>query len=101
MAKTLSVVWLGDADPSQQVITQNGLTFVKGEATSVPADHADAQKLKENPMFAVNEDADPVDAEEEAEIAALKEALDAKGIRYRSNANIASLRKALADSEVE
>lgn len=97
MAKNLTVTWLGDEDPDQQVISHGGITFAKGEAVPVPVTHALAPMLKDNPMFAVDEDAEVVDAGE-AEKDALRDQLDAKGIKYRANASADALRGLLAEN---
>jgi len=100
MAKSLSVTWLGDEDPYRQIVTEAGIDFVKGQVVKVAADHKFGERLwspkfKANPMFAVDEVADEVDAGEEAEIAATKELLDGKGVKYRANASLDTLRKLL------
>lgn len=104
MAKNLTVTWLGDSDPSMQAIVEGGIAFVKGQPVKVPADHAFnglpwADKLKGNPTFAVDEEADPVDAGEEDERDAIKQTLADKGVKFRENASLESLRKMLADNE--
>lgn len=95
MAKTLKVVWLGDEDPSQQTIEDHGVTYVKGEPVTLPANSPHADRLKGNPFFAVNEDADVVDGGD-AEKDALKAELEARGIAVRANASVASMRASLA-----
>lgn len=100
------VTWLGDEDPSVQMIQQNGFTFVKDVPTDVPAKDKSLDMFNGNAFFSVDEKADavpavepdPVDPEQGTEIAALKAELDAKGVVYRANASLDSLRKLLADS---
>lgn len=95
-------VWLGDEDPSAQVITHHGHRFVKGEPTNV-TDKAIIAKLKANTMFAegkgdVVESQEPPlpDLEEGREIAAVRGELDQLGVKYAENAKIETLRHALA-----
>lgn len=100
--KSFKAIWLGDEDPHSQIVTEAGLRFIKGEPTSVPADLEFngmkwADNIRNNPTFSIEDDEDPVDAGEEAEIAELKETLDGLGVKYRANASLESLRGALAE----
>lgn len=102
MAKTFTATWLGDGDPTAQMITEGGIRFIKGEAVKVPEDVsfngiAWANAFKGNPTFATQDDPDePVDAGEDAEREELTKQLDAAGIKYRANATLESLRGLLA-----
>lgn len=102
-----SVVWLGDEDPSVQTVTEHGVTFVKGEAVTVPDKHAALDKFKSNPMFHVGAGkAEPVESQEPAapdveagtEKAALKEELRGRGISVQGNPSVETLRAKLADA---
>lgn len=90
------VTWLGDADPQVQTITEGGVVFVKGKPEKVPEDHSWMTKFSQNPHFSVDDDAEPEDAGEDDELAAVKASLDAKAVKYRSNASLSSLRTLLA-----
>lgn len=98
------VTWIGDEDPSAQVITQNGVTFVKGEAVTVSAEIA--TKLKDNPLFSTKKDADPVkaiepdpvEADAGSEKAELRERLRGLGITVSGNPSLETLRGKLADA---
>lgn len=111
MSKTFKAVWLGDDDPQSQIIRMGDLRFIKGEAESVPADHEFADRIKENPMFAIdNEKAEVVNAreptadeqqeraEEGTEKGALKAQLRALGVNVAGNPNVDTLRNKLADA---
>jgi hypothetical protein len=104
MAKTFKATWLGDGDPAAQSITEGGITFVKGEAVSVPEDLrfnaiSWAERIRDNPAFSIgNDDGDVVVADEEAEKQALRDQLDGLGVKYRPNASLESLRGLLADN---
>lgn len=103
------LTWLGDSDPSAQVITQNGVTFVRGEAVEVK-DKALAEKLGNNPMFSTDAKAEPVEVDEpdEEEVSArveagtvkgyLKEQLRAYGVTVQGNPSEETLRGKLADA---
>lgn len=102
MARSFKATWLGDGDPSSQLITEGGIRFIKGEPTDVPADHTFngmpwAGTIKTNPTFSIGDDEEPVDAGEEEEVAAAKAELDTRGIKYRANASLESLRHLLAE----
>ncbi len=99
------VTWLGDEDPSAQVIHQYGHTFVKGEPTNVDAKDAHLEKFKAmEGVFAVDTKADPVEAKEPevpdveagTEKAALKAELRALGEEVKGNPNEDTLRARLA-----
>lgn len=105
MAKTFKATWLGDNDPSAQVIFIGGIRFIKGDATDVPEDLSlngllFADTIRNNPMFAVEDDAD-LDEPGDEEVDAMKKTLDARGIRYRANVSPAKLRELIADTEAE
>ena len=65
------VTWLGDEDPSVQVIEQFGHTFVKGEAIAFDGD---TSKLEGNPFFSVGKKAGLRGSLAKAEADAAKEA---------------------------
>lgn len=91
------LVWLGDADPEAQIITQYGHTFVKGEAVSVPSDDPFLAKLQANPLFAAEKDAEPDDTPPaNDERAALKAELRSRGVEVRGNPSLDTLRDRLA-----
>jgi len=103
--KKISVTWLGDEDPSVQVITHKGHSFVKGEAVTVEADERDAASYEANPMFAVGkEKVDPVPSQEPepanpeagTEIDTVRKELDALGVKYDGRSGIDTLRGRLA-----
>lgn len=108
MGKSMSVTWLGDADPNQQLIHEGGVRFIKGEATKVPVDVEFngipwANNFRGNPMFAVDEKADVVDSDEAeqpeeagTERAAVRAELKALGVEVRGNPSIETLRDRLA-----
>lgn len=96
MTKTTKVTWLGDEDPNVQSITEGGLTFVKGEPTTVPCDHTFnghdwVERFVGNPAFAVDDsDAEPVESPGEED--AIKAKLDAAGVKYAPKASVETLR---------
>lgn len=96
MAKTFKATWLGDGDPNAQVITIGGLTFVKGQPTTVSEDLSEngvpfADAIRNNPAFSVgNDDGEVTESPEELD--ALKAQLDAAGITYPANATVETLR---------
>ncbi len=100
------VTWLGDEDPSIQVIEQYGHRFVKGEPMTFDGD---TSKLENNPFFSVGKKGEPieseappaVDPEEGTEVAAIKRQLDARSVPYRSNATLDALRGSLAKAEAD
>jgi hypothetical protein len=104
MAKTFKATWLGDGDPSAQSITEGGITFVKGEAVSVPEDlmfnaNPWAERIRTNPAFSIgSDDGEVVAADEEAEKDALRKQLDGLGVKYKANASLDALRGLLADN---
>ena len=107
-SKTFTATWLGDADPLQQLITEGGVRFIKGEPTKVPLDLDFngipwANQIKNNPMFAIDEKADVIESDEEeqpeetgTEKAALKAELKALGEEVRGNPSVETLRDRLA-----
>lgn len=101
------VTWLGDEDPSVQVITQYGHTFVKGEAVDVDDKDPNMGKFKNmGTVFSVGGKADviesaepvPADPEEGTEKAAAKAALRARGEEVKGNPSLETLRNRLAAS---
>lgn len=100
MAGNMQVTWLGDADPSQQVITEGGIRFVKGEAAKVPLDvmfngRSWARKFQGNPMFSVEIDATE-DGDDADEKAALKAQLRDAGEAVQGNPSLETLRTRVA-----
>lgn len=99
--------WLGDEDPSVQSVTVFGVTFVKGEAVSVPGTKKGAiEKLKANPMFSTEAHPDVVDSDEPeaadpeagTEKAYLKAELAERGVVMRGNPSEDTLRNKLAET---
>ena len=107
-SKTMTVTWLGDEDPREQLITEAGIRFIKGEPVKVPVDHEFggilwARKFRNNGMFAVDEKAGVIESEEDdqpeetgTEKAALKAELKALGEDVRGNPRVETLRDRLA-----
>jgi len=107
-SKTFTATWLGDEDPLQQIITEGGVRFIKGEPTKVPHDLEFngikwASQIKGNPMFAIDEKADVIESDEDeqpeeegTERAALRAELNKRGIKYGPNSGIATLRDKLS-----
>lgn len=92
------VTYVGTPDDHTQTITQDGFTFTKGDAVTVPDKHPRLDKFRHNHTFAVGDE--PVDLpDDEAEVAAVKAALDARDVKYSPNARLATLRAKLADAE--
>lgn len=92
------LTWLGDGDPSAQDVEVYGLRFIKGEATDVPDDHARIGKLRSNPLFSEEVDAEPTDLNDAAEKNALKERLKELGVEVKGNPSIETLRDKLASA---
>ena len=103
----IKVTWLGDEDPSQQVISQFGHRFVKGEAVELEDTDPRLGKLRANPAFSADKDAEPVsskeppapDPEEGSEKEAVKRELEAAGIKYDGRSSLDTLRAKLAGGE--
>lgn len=102
--------WLGDTDPNAQIIYMGDLRFIKGEFTSVPANHEFAEMIKSNPIFSTEGKAEAVAAvepsEEERTAAAeqgtvkghLKAQLKLRGIETKGNPSEETLRAKLAEA---
>ncbi len=96
------VTWLGDEDPSAQVVTHGGHTFVKGEAVDVP--NEDLAKFENHPMFSTSGKAKATEAQEppapDAEAGttkgALRDELRAMGVTVQGNPSEETLRNRLA-----
>lgn len=103
------LTWIGDSDPEAQVITQHGVTFVKGEATEVK-DKAVAEKLAKNPLFSSDVKAEPTEADEPeiadpeavlekgTEVGAIKDQLRGLGVKWQGNPSLDTLRGKLAET---
>jgi hypothetical protein len=111
MSKTFKATWLGDDDPSAQMIFLDGVRFIKGEASDVPEDHAMADAIRGNPMFAVGSDkADVTPAKEPSadeqraageagtERGSLREQLARLGVTVGGNTSEATMRAKLAEA---
>lgn len=111
MAKHVKVVWLGDEDANAQLIRMGDLTFIKGEAVTVDADHGYMQMINGNPTFAVDDSkaepraaAEPSEeklgerADEGTEKGALKGELAKLGIVVKGNPSADTLRARLAEA---
>ena len=105
-----SVTWLGDEDPSVQVISQYGITFVKGEPVKVDDASPFMSKFRNAAVFSVDEkdpaivdskEPEPVDPEEGTERDAVKKALDERGLKYDGRAKLETLRAQLAKATAE
>ena len=102
------LTWLGDTDPEANSINQSGVTFVKGEAVTVPKEVA--EKLKSNPLFSSDDKAEPATAvepdpddlaaraEEGTVKGALKAQLRSLGVTVQGNPSEDTLRAKLADA---
>jgi hypothetical protein len=102
--------WLGDTDPGAQIIYMGDLRFIKGEPTSVPANHEFAEMIKGNPTFSHEGKAEPVEAVEPSEdeqMAAaeqgtvkgnLKAQLKLRGVEVKGNPSEETLRSKLAEA---
>lgn len=112
MSKSFKAVWLGDEDPAAQIIRMGDLRFIKGEMTTVPADHEFADSIKGNPVFAVDDaKAEPAEAreptaeeqqeraEEGTEKGALKAQIRAAGGEVpKGNPSVETLRNKLVEA---
>jgi hypothetical protein len=100
----VAVMWLGDEDPSQQVIEQYGHIFVKGEPTEVDENDPRLGKFRSSVMFAIGKDAKPVESEHPepvdpdagSEIAAVRAELDGLHVKYDGRSGLDTLRARLA-----
>jgi len=102
--------WLGDTDPGAQIIYMGDLRFIKGEPTTVPANHEFAEMIKGNPTFSTEGKAEAVRAvepsEDEQTSAAeqgtvkgnLKAQLKLRGVEMRGNPSEETLRAKLAEA---
>jgi hypothetical protein len=111
MSGSFKAVWLGDEDPQSQFVRMGDLAFVKGQTVTVPDKHEFADLIRENPVFAVDDNkAKPVEAdepnvdeqrdraEEGTEKAALKEQLRGLGVSVQGNASVETLRAKLVEA---
>ena len=100
----VAVTWLGDDDPSQQIIEQYGYTFIKGEPTEVDEFDAKLAKFRSSTAFSTEKGAKPVESEEPekpdpdagTEIAAVRAELDALHVKYDGRSGLDNLRAKLA-----
>lgn len=104
-----NLTWLGDGDPEAQSITQDGISFVKGEKVAVK-DKAVFDRLSKNPLFSADAKAEPAEADEptEDELAAraeegtekgaLKARLRELGVTVQGNPSVDTLRGKLAEA---
>ena len=99
------VTWLGDEDPSVQIIEQGGHSFTKGIPTDV---EGDLGKFEGNPFFSTERNPEPVESKEPepaddvgdgTELGAVKAELRARGIAFGPNSSLNTLRAKLAESE--
>jgi hypothetical protein len=77
--KAFQAIWIGDDDPSAQIIMMGDLRFIKGDVQDVPEDHAFGDMIYHNPTFEVLPPVpepvhDPVDDDRLEVIAALEAA---------------------------
>lgn len=106
MAKTQTVTFLGDADPNVQSVEMFGRTFVKGQSVTLKDSDAGFAKITANPTFSTESGADVIESEEPeapnpdegTELQALRDDLDARGVKYPATAGVDALRKKLASS---
>lgn len=104
MTKSFDATWLGDEDAQRQSINMFGLTFVKGEAVKVPGDFPQAAKIRNNPMFSVEKDAEIIESEEPeppdieagTELAAAKEEARGLGLEVKGNPKVETVRAQIA-----
>lgn len=104
MGKTFKATWLGDEDPNQQIIHIGGTRFIKGEPTDVPVENYFAKKIRGNPMFSVEKDAEPVASDEPeapdllegTELGAALAEAERLGIKLPANASLDTVRGKLA-----
>ena len=98
------VTWLGDEDPSAQVVEMFGHTFVKGQSVDVDEKDESFRKFKGNPAFSTEGKAapiesaepEPVDTEAGTERAALRAELARRGITMKGNPSEDTMRAKLA-----
>ncbi len=105
------ITWLGDEDPTVQVIEQYGHSFVKGVPTSVPDKDPKLAKFKNSVFFHVKGDdkgsPEPVESKEPeapdpdagTEIEALRRGLDGLGQKWHHNSKAEALRKQLGEAQ--
>jgi len=104
--KSVTVTFLGDADPNVQSVSMYGRTYVKGESVSLSEDDPGFDKIVNNPSFSTEKNAEPVASEEPeapdveagTELAALKQELRDRGQDVKGNPSVETLRKRLADA---
>lgn len=84
--------WVGDGDPSAQIIHMGDLRFIRNEARDVPQDHPFSEMIVHNPMFVITDtDTGPVDDRD-----IITAELDAAGIKYDGRMKTDNLRELLA-----
>lgn len=102
--KSATVTYLGDEDASVQSVEMFGRTFVKGEPVTLKSTARGFDKITANPTFSAESNPDLVEADEPeppnpdegTELQALRDQLDAAGVKYRPNEGPDSLRSKLA-----
>lgn len=102
---SFKATWLGDTDPGAQIIFMGDLRFIKGEPTTVPADHEYAEMIKGNPIFSTEgkaeavkaDEPEPADPDEGTEKGNIKARLRGMGVAVPGNPSLDTLRGKLAD----
>jgi hypothetical protein len=86
--KAFNAIWVGDDDPSAQIIFMGDLRFIKGDVREVPEDHVFGEMIFNNPLFevVVDDDRDVLIAE-----------LEAAGIKFDRRSKTETLRDLLKD----
>lgn len=105
----VSVTWLGDEDPGVQVISQYGISFVKGEAVKVDEKNPAMAKFANNPAFSTDKNAEPIEAiepekpdiEAGTEKEAVKRELDELHVKYDGRSSLDTLRATLAKEKAK
>ncbi|MGL4404892.1 MAG: hypothetical protein ACRCT6_03970 [Notoacmeibacter sp.] len=92
--KAFNATWIGDDDPSAQLIFMGDLRFIKGDAREVPENHPMGEVIFYNPLFDVEEHPEPEPDQGDDRDVVMAE-LDAAGIKYDGRMKTETLRELL------
>lgn len=95
--KAFKTTWIGDEDPSAQIILIDNLRFIKGDAREVPEDHPLGEVIYGNPLFVheLEEVAEVEDTTSTNERGLVRAELEALGIEFDGRLGIDALKALL------
>jgi hypothetical protein len=90
--KAFNATWVGDDDPSAQIIFMGDLRFIKGDVREVTEGHAFGEMIFNNPLFDVDDVVDDVQTDDREVVIA---ELEAAGISFDKRMKTDTLRALL------